>query len=88
MPKEHISRFTEHVDTSIIAEFPPGFFQKGLKHLAEHPDEQFTMQVTEKQVFLRRMKKEVNGSRPKDPINGRIISWTSASHKSSAEKIL
>jgi len=81
MGKEDISHFEEYIDGAIIARFPPGFFQKGRQHIAEHPDEQFTMQVTENRVFLRRMKKEVGDTRPKDMVNGQIISWTFATHQ-------
>ena len=81
MSKENISHFEEHVDTAIIAKFPPGFFQKGMSHITKYPDEQFTMQVTPKRVFLRRMKKEVDGVRQKSPVNGQIISWTFADHQ-------
>jgi hypothetical protein len=81
MSKENTSYFEEYVDTTIIAKFPPGFVQKGRSHIAEHPDEQFTMQVTEERVSLRRQKKEVDGIRPKSRVNGQIISWTFADHQ-------
>lgn len=72
MQKEQ-AEFSEKIDSSWIARFPKGFFQKGVEHMREHPDEEFTMQVTETRVFLRRMKRRVNGIRLKNKINGQII---------------
>lgn len=77
------ARFTEYIDTSWIGKFPPGFFQKGEEHIKNHPDEQFRIQVTKDRVFMRRQKKLTNGVRPKDPINGRIITWCPATLASS-----
>lgn len=59
MSKENYqARFSQHPDNSIIAKFPPGFFQKGLA-----TNEEFTMQITDTKIYLRRK-------------NGRIITWT------------
>lgn len=70
------TQFTEYIDASIIAQFPPEFFQKGIDHVQKHPDEQFSVQVTPTRVYIRRYKISVNGVRPKDPINGQAIAWT------------
>ena len=75
MKKEREVRFTEHIDKVIIADFFSGFLQKGFDHIQSHPDEQFVLQKTDTKIFMRRMKKPLNGERPKDPVNGRIITW-------------
>jgi len=69
------AEFSEKIDNSWIAKFPKGFFQKGPKYMQSHPEEEFTMQITGGRIYLRRMKKRVNGERPKSRINGQIISW-------------
>lgn len=71
---EH-ARFKEHEDASIIARFPPHFFQRIIKHTREYPDEEVTMQFTDTRLILRRMKKTVNFVRPTNKINGQIVSW-------------
>ncbi|MBI4057706.1 hypothetical protein HY405_00060 [Candidatus Microgenomates bacterium] len=73
MRNEGEVRFTEHSDSAIIADFPPRFLQKGFEHIKNHFDEQFVLQTTGTRIFMRRMKKTLDGERPKDSINGRII---------------
>lgn len=76
------TEFTQYIDASIIAKFPPGFFQKGIEHVRAHPDEQFSVQVTVNRVILRRYKLAICGVRPKDPINGQAIAWTPVNFES------
>lgn len=80
MEKDNSSHFKYHLDTSVVAKFPPGLFQKGMAHVLAHPDEQFKMQITADRVFLRRYKSPVAGITPKDSVNGRLITWTYAHH--------
>lgn len=77
MDKERRAHFEEYIDTSWIATFPPGFFQKLMDHTRAHPGEEVSLQITKDRLYLRQRKGRKNGVSPKDPINGRIISWCS-----------
>lgn len=74
-PKRSIAQLKEHQDASVIARFPPHFFQKIIKHSSQHPDEEIKMQFTDTRLILRRMKKPINLARPKSKTNGQIVSW-------------
>lgn len=54
--------FKEHIDTSIIARFPAGWFQKGLDY-SKATGREFSLQASEERMFLR------------DRVTGKIITW-------------
>lgn len=74
-PLTNKALFKEHKDASVIARFPPDFFQKIMRHTREHPEEEVTMQLTDTRLILRRMRKLIDSRRPVDKINGQIVSW-------------
>lgn len=79
MPKE-AAQLVTHIDTSMMALLPPGFFQRGLKFLRENPTSQFVLQPTQDRIYMRSFRAKENGHRPKDITNGRIITWCWAFH--------
>ena len=48
MSQERNANLTEFIDNSIIAKFPPGFFQK-----AQELHGKFTIQIAQKAIYIR-----------------------------------
>lgn len=77
MPKEKII-LKEFEDNSVIIDFPPGFFQKGLKHIDGQARSKFTLDLTEDTVSLKTENEEIITAAPliKRPCINPYQGWT------------
>ena len=81
MSEEHEAIRKIFEDPNEILDLPPGFFQRGIKHVLTHPGEEFELVLSQKRATLRRFTKErILGKkgqyeRAKSPINGQAIAW-------------
>ncbi len=77
MPKEKVV-LKEFDDGSVIVDFPPGFFQKGLKHLDGQPGSKFTLELTEESANLKTETEEIITAAPSDkqPGTNPYQGWT------------